>query len=304
MPGPTRRRFLTIAAGLAATGLGPRRARAELTCWRGVALGAEAQIILDHPDAPAIIARARAEISRLEAVFSLFQGNSALSRLNATGHLDAPPFELLECLALAGRVHAATGGLFDPTVQPLWDLYARRVTAGGFPAPDEIATTLASVGWEGVRLDEAAVTLRPGMALTLNGVAQGFMADCVAALLAAEGLENLLVKTGEFRALGPMPGGGAWPVRLTTGAGLPLAGGGLASSSALGTTFDEAGRIGHILDPRTGQPAPARWRLVTITAGKAALADALSTAACLMSDRAAIETTLSAFPDACLASLS
>ena len=180
MPGPTRRRFLTIAAGLAATGLGPRRARAELTCWRGVALGAEAQIILDHPDAPAIIARARAEISRLEAVFSLFQGNSALSRLNATGHLDAPPFELLECLALAGRVHAATGGLFDPTVQPLWRLYAEHFQSGGReagPAPAALAAARAKVGLDAVLASPERISFaRPGMALTLNGMAQGFAA--------------------------------------------------------------------------------------------------------------------------------
>lgn len=40
---------------------------------------------------------------------------------------------------------------------------------------------------------------RPGMTLTLNGVAQGDVADLVAALLAAEGLEDALIDTGEIR---------------------------------------------------------------------------------------------------------
>ena len=58
----TRRRFLTIAAtaALAAT---PVRA---LTEWRGMALGARARILIDHPEAAAITADAAAEIARLE----------------------------------------------------------------------------------------------------------------------------------------------------------------------------------------------------------------------------------------------
>ena len=119
MPILTRRRFLTVTAVAALAG--PARASA-VTEWHGRALGAEAAIYLDHPEAPAIIAGAVAEIDRLEGVFSLYRATSALSVLNAQGRLDAPPFELLQCLALCARVHRATGGLFDPSVQPLWAL--------------------------------------------------------------------------------------------------------------------------------------------------------------------------------------
>ncbi len=52
------------------------------------------------------------------------------------------------------------------------------------------------------------------MALTLNGIGQGYVADRVAALLEAEGLTDILIDTGEFRALGGSPEGGEWPVRL------------------------------------------------------------------------------------------
>ncbi|HHX90118.1 MAG TPA: FAD:protein FMN transferase, partial [Paracoccus sp.] len=62
------------------------------------------------------------------------------------------------------------------------------------------------------------------------------------------------------------------------------------------------GQVSHILNPLTGQPAPARWRLITVTAPRAALADALTTAFCLM-DEAAITATLQNFPQARLAHL-
>ncbi len=292
-----RRRFLAISAALPIVAGLPARASSPYR-WRGIALGAEAEIILDHPDAAAITARAAAEIARLEKVFSLYRIDSALSQLNADAELAAPPFELLECLGLCGQIHAATGGLFDPTVQPLWALYARRVTEGGTPSPDELARTLASTGWAGVQMDESAIALRPGMALTLNGVAQGFIADRIADMLRAEGLTNVLVNTGELRALGTAPEGTPWPVKLTSGGHVDLADRALASSSPLGTTFDQAGQLGHILSPVTGRPAPARWSLVSISASRAAVADALSTAACLMPDRATVLAALASFPDA------
>ena len=90
MTGLTRRRFIAISA--AATGLAALPARAvDLYQWRGVALGAGASIILAHPDAKAIVARAVAEIGRLETIFNLYRTDSALTALNRDGSLAAPP---------------------------------------------------------------------------------------------------------------------------------------------------------------------------------------------------------------------
>ncbi len=51
----------------------------------------------------------------------------------------------------------------------------------------------------------------------------------------------------------------------------------LATSSTAGLSFDLAGRYRHLLDPRTGRPA-AGFRAVSVVAGSATDADALSTA--------------------------
>lgn len=293
----TRRRFIAISA--AGAGLAALPARATgLYDWRGQALGAEARILIDHPDAEAITTRAAAEIARLEAIFSLYKADSALARLNQDGILTAPPFELLQCLALSGQIHAASNGLFDPSIQPLWALYASRFAAGTAPTAEDLRKTQTQVGWQNVTFDEEAIRLAPGMALTLNGIAQGFIADRIADQLRAEGLDNILVNTGEFHALGSMPDGAAWPVQLTTGGDVPLVNRALASSAALGTTFDQAGKVGHILNPRTGTPAPATWQLVSISAPQAALADALSTTACLLGDKAAVQALIGKFDQA------
>lgn len=291
----TRRRFITISAVTAALPAAARAAAPQLV-WTGQALGARASIRLDHPDAQAIAARVQGEIERLDRVFSLYRHDSALVQLNRDGTLQAPPFELLDCLATAGAVHGASGGAFDPTVQPLWALWAEAVTAGGEPGPGAIAAV--NRGWEQVAIDAPAIRLAPGMALTLNGVAQGYIADRVAALLTAEGLTDIFVDTGEMRALGGSPAGGGWPVTLESGPRISLSDRALATSAPLGTTFDQAGRLGHILDPRMGIPVAPRWSSVSISADSAALADALSTAACALATRDEIGAMIAHFPDA------
>lgn len=295
-----RRRFLGIAAAAA---LMPRGAgAASVATWRGTALGAAAEMRitgLDGREAGPIFDRVRAEIDRLEDIFSLYRPASALARLNAAGALAAPPHELLEVLSLATGIHAATGGAFDPSVQPLWQVYAR---SHGRPEEGAVEEARALTGWPGVTFDATAIRFRrSGMGLTLNGIAQGYVADRVTALLRREGLRDILVDTGEIRASGNRPGGGAWRAGIVAPGGhAPVARVGLsdralATSAPRGTLIGASGS-GHILDPRTGRPGGA-WRLVAVSAGRAALADGLSTAFCIM-DRNAVAAALAVFADA------
>lgn len=292
----TRRRFLTISA--AALGV-PRASMAEpVYTWQGIALGARATLRLAHPDAEAISARVAAEISRLEDIFSLYRPNSSVMQLNRDARLDLPPFELLECLSLAGLVYRASDGRFDPTVQPVWACYAEASAQGKPPENEALSRAALKIGWDRVRIGAAAIELGPDMALTLNGIAQGYIADRVAYMLMAEGLTNVLIDTGEFRAVGAHPDGRPWPVTLAGGGVVPLETRALATSAPLGTTFDEGARVGHILDPRTGQPAQGRWREISVSAASAAVADALSTAACLLETRSDIDALVAQFQDA------
>ncbi len=274
----TRRRFLSLVS--AACLMSQTRAALAYR-WHGTALGAGAQIILDHPRAEAITQAALDEIARLEAVFSLHQPGSDLSRLNATGRLAAPSFDLLQCLAMAARIHRATEGRFDPTVQPLWQALAEGHATGTTDA-GRIARARATIGFDRVRFDTLAVTLDQGQALTLNGIAQGYIADRVADLMRREGVADVLIDTGEIVAMGAPAGQAGWPVTIQGDAQARLlTGRALATSAPLGTVLDAGGTVGHILDPRTGQPAHATLRQVSVSAESAALADGLSTGLCL-----------------------
>ena len=301
----TRRRFLTISAA-AALMPGATGADVPITRWRGHVLGAHASMTLagvDGDRAAEPIDRAVAEIERLEKIFSLYRRGSAILRFNETGQLADPPPEMLELLALCSVVHRETGGAFDPTVQPLWQLHAKCGVEGRQATEAEIAEARSRTGWQKLRLDTAAVRAgRPGMALTLNGIAQGYVADRIAALLRDAGLTGVLVDMGEIRAHGRQADGRPWRVGIVgpEDAGiakkLPLVDRALATSAMLGTVLDRAGQVGHIIDPRTGR-AGGRWRLASVSAPTAVLADGLSTAIPLMR-KPDIDHALAAIPNA------
>jgi thiamine biosynthesis lipoprotein len=281
-----RRRFLTLTAAL----LAPLPVQAAtVTTWEGQGLGAALTLHLvgaDPHHARTTFARVAAEIERIESLASLYR-DSALTRLNRDGHLAWPSPDLLDLLTLAGQVHTATAGAFDPTVQPLWLALAQGATADP-----------ALVGWDRVRLSSKEIRLDRGQAMTLNGIAQGWAADRIASLLRAQGFSEALVDMGEIAALGSQTG---WPVQIAGPDGAKLASTrltdrALATSSPRGTLVNGQP---HILGP---QGQPPLWQTVSVSAPLAAIADALSTAFCLM-DRPAIDAALVHFPDAQLEAL-
>ena len=78
----------------------------------------------------------------------------------------------------------------------------------------------------------------------------------------------------------------------------------MATSSPKGTVFDAEGQQGHILDPQSGLPVRGAFQMVSISAPRAGLADALSTAACLMDDRAQVAKLVAPFPGCRIEALS
>jgi thiamine biosynthesis lipoprotein len=260
----TRRRFLLAAVATSLVG----RVRAEHWEWRGSALGAEARIVLTGPrdQAEAMLAEVAAEIDRFESIFSLHRRTSQLSRLNAAGSLDAPARDLSDALTASARWKRLTGGAFDPAVQPLWQHWAEGAAEPQHRALERV---------QAAKIDLAAgrITMSPGAALTLNGIAQGIVADRVAALLIRHGFTAPLIDTGEMR----LPGPKRRPVDLPdAGLRLLLAEAAVATSAPAALSFEPTGRRHHLFDPSSGD-SPGWWRSVTVIAPTAEAADALST---------------------------
>ncbi len=304
---PTRRKFVTITAAAAGMGLlpfTPSRAedQAALLEWQGVSLGSVATIRIYHPDREAgrkLIERVVAEARRLEMIFTLYDKDSVLCDLNRRGVLVAPPSELVDVLQECDRAWNVTGGVFDPTVQPLWTCYYKHFAEAGETTPppaEKLAQSLHLVGWRQVKFSRDQIVFdKPGMSLTLNGIAQGYITDRVVDLLREAGLESCLVDMGEIRALGTHADGKPWRAALQgpvdtakTPAAIDLVNRAVATSAASGFQFDKSGQSNHIFNPVTGRCAdPAR--ALSVVSDTAASADALSTACALMEDKQIVE---------------
>lgn len=296
-PSLTRRRLITIAAAAAGTALAGRTARADdAVRWHGSALGAQVSIEIHHPDRAAaerLVRQSLAEVRRLEGLFSLYQPGSAICTLNRAGVLAAPDPDMVKLLRTALAFAELTGGAFDPTVQPLWQLYAAHFSSPSAdpdgPAADKLAQALAKVGHDGLLVSPDRIALlKHGAGLTLNGIAQGYATDRVVDMLRGAGLSTTLVDMGEVRAIGARPDGKPWQVGLADadrpgrlGATVAIVDRAVATTAGAGFRFDRAGRFTHLFDPRTGR-SPARYRSVSVIAPTATEADALSTAFSLL----------------------
>jgi thiamine biosynthesis lipoprotein len=314
-PRASRRRVLTLMAAAAAlTPVLPAVGTGELRWlheWSGAAMGTRVRLLMAHDDERKVrraVQRVVAEIDRLENIFSLHRGESEISRLNRDSVLRGPSLDLVTLLAEAAVVGELTGGAFDTTVQPLWHLYSDHFSGRGSgtagPSTRSIAAARSLVDFRQVEVGRGRIALaKAGMALTLNGIAQGYVTDRAADLLRGEGFDHVLVDLGEIQALGRALGAKGWPVRIahpTIPGGaletLTLSDRAIATSSGAAARFDAAGRFHHIFDPATGGSANF-CRSVSVIADRATTADALSTALSTMPPIAAAGV-LARFPAA------
>ena len=297
----TRRRFITISA--AATGAAlfmPGMSQANKTSattehlysWRGRALGAEAEILLNIPpsvDGDGLIVELTNEIARLEKIFSLYRGDSELTYLNENGYLSDPAPELVDVLFQADHISRLTDGAFDVTVQPLWQLYKENHEMTIHEGLVE--KILQLVDYREVSISAKAIELnKPGMAITLNGIAQGYITDRVARLLASHKMNNCLVQLGEMRAIGGHPSGRDWDVGVN-GSSDQTVNLNNQSIATSGTTTIE----NPIFTPENGKIVH-KYNSVSVVAKTATIADALSTAFSSM-DEAKIHLVIERLPD-------
>lgn len=296
LPLQNRRRFLALAAGTCGAWMTncSRSSGLHRVSQSSKALGATVTMTVLHADdskANAALDAAFAELERIENVMSLYRSESQISRLNRDGALEKPDASFVEVLRFAAEVAEKSDGAFDVTVQPLWKLKG--------VAPD--AATLALVDWRKVELNEERIKLAPGMAITLNGIAQGFAADAAMRVMREHGIDNALIDAGEFSAHGLNAENAPWRIgiqhprqRDAFAALTPLENRCLATSGDYETAFSDDFSRHHIVNPRTGDSA-GELASVSVLAPTAMSADALSTALFVLGAKRGMEF-LSGYP--------
>lgn len=280
-----RRRALTIIAATSASLVSGQSESHEIIDyeWRGYAMGTDAHIIFSGTGREVARSAAEAaatEIERLEKALSLFRSDSEIARLNRDGILPGPTGDMLRAVRLACDMAFATNGLFDPTVQTLWESYVDWFSVsrdGDIPPQHAIAKAINTVDWRKISLSGNSIVLGDDQRITLNGLGQGYVTDRIANLLRIRGFSHVLVDLGEQRALGPKRDGTPWVVVRHRLPEIELRNGALATSEGAGCILGAKGAVHHLFDPRTGRSSH-RWRALTVHHDSAAVADALSTA--------------------------
>lgn len=251
-------------------------------------------------------------VEALEEQMSVFRHDSEICHINRTAAREPVEVEprLFELLELAQRLHGETGGAFDLTAGPLWEVWGFARRAGAVPTEQQLAEALRCVGGHLVELDPGRKTIRfarQGVQLNLGSIGKGYALDRCAEKLHEAGIADYLIHGGRSSVLArgsqqrpasgiaePPPGGWVVGVRHPLRpdrrlAEIRLRDRALGTSGSRLQSFVHRGRrYGHILDPRSGRPAEGLLS-VTVVAPGAALADALSTALFVMGPQQALD---------------
>jgi thiamine biosynthesis lipoprotein len=287
--GSPRRRLLRLSLCLTATlGAGPCAVRgAETVERRLAAMGTVLNVRVSGKDrASALDASeaAVAEIARIERLLSTWTRGGPLDRLNRSRPGEPVPVGV-EVASLLSEVESwslRTGRSFDATVAPLvraWDLRG----SGRVPASAEIQRALEAVGPDQIAVDavRGEATRRHSHAGVDEGAwGKGYALDRAAAAAESLGGTDVLVDLGgQILARASATVDVADPRDRNRRVGSIAIGNQSISTSG----NSERGRIapgvriGHLLDPHTGSPAPD-FGSATAIAPSAFVADILSTA--------------------------
>lgn len=237
--------------------------------------------------ASAAISHCLEHMTSLEAVLSRFQPNSQVSCLNQNGALASPHPVLLELITSACEISRLTGGAFDISIKPLVDLYRQYQTSSkGLPPANLIQETLDLVNYHAIHLSGNQIHFaKPGMTITLDGIAKGYIVDQGVAILRAHGFSNVVIEAGgDLLASGQKSTHQHWTIGINS----PRKSGSVISrfditDKAVATSGDYMQPFvkncsqHHILDPRTGYSAPD-LASVSVIGPSACLADGLATA--------------------------
>ena len=254
---------------------------------RLASMGTVLSLSVALPDRSAALEASEAavvEIARVEERLTTWRAGGPLDRVNAArpGEAVALEPELSALLSAVFEWSERTEGAFDPTVLPLvraWDLRGR----GRVPNAALLSRALAATGRERFRLDPATGEIRrlSGDAGIDEGAwGKGYALDRAVAVLRRAGVRDAQVDLGgQVSSIGRVAVAVADPRdRRRIAGAIEVENGSVSTSgnSERGRTI-RGRRVGHLLDPRTGQPAPD-FGSATVVAPSGLTADVLSTA--------------------------
>lgn len=264
----------------------------------GFAQGGTWHIICKLPEktrAEDIKAVADSILLEIDKSISGYNRGSLLSRLNAGEDL-ALDNHFIANFTRSKEIWRQSGGAFDPSAAPLFDLWGFGFTNGGNVTDAAVDSIKAFIGMDHFSLEERAdgthlVRDDSRCRLNFNAIAQGYSCDCIAAALKERGCSDYLVEVGrEIVCSGRSARGGLWNIALekpVDGAEeggeqieemLELTDCGVVTSGNYRKFYIRNGqKFAHTIDPATGRPVTHHLLSATVITGDATTADAYAT---------------------------
>jgi FAD:protein FMN transferase len=221
------------------------------------------------------------EVRRLDQLLSNYRKDSELSLLNqnaAERPVNASK-ELFDLLSACVRYSEASDGAFDITVGPLMKVWGFYKGSGRFPHRAEIRGAMANVGYKNLVLDAGQQTVRfrrAGVEIDPGGIGKGYAVDRMVAILKNNGIQSGLITAGSSSIYGigaPPTESKGWKIAIKhpkepdrSVEEVFLKDMSMSTSGNYEKFFRVAGKVySHIMDPRTGYPAPGMLQVSVVT---------------------------------------
>ena len=244
-----------------------------------------------------------AALQRTERLLSAWRPGSDIRRLNdqEAGQVVMLDPQTVEILTMSRDLAQQTGGAFDVTCAPLFNVWRKAGELDKLPTNEAVDKALQACGWydgddNRYRLHpDSAMKLHAAAKVDLGGIAKGYGIDLAIEAMRTGGVDGGLVEVGgDIRCFGAKPGGGKWrilvksPFKSADGDSigvLRLREGAICTSGNYERFVEiEGKRYSHIIDPCSGRPVDAAPS-VTVVATTAVQADAWATALSVLAAR-------------------
>jgi thiamine biosynthesis lipoprotein len=221
------------------------------------------------------------EARRLDDMLSNYKPASEWSKVNreAAQRPVAVSRELFDLLSACVEYSRRSEGSFDVTVGPLMKVWGFYKGSGHLPHRAEVAAAINKIGYRHIQLDARNLTVkfdRPGVEMDPGGIGKGYAVDRMISVLRAKGIRIGLV-SGSYSSIygmgAPPNEARGWQIKIRdpkdpakTVETVYLKDMSLSTSGSYEKFFKAEGKVySHIMDPRTGYPAPGMLSVSVIS---------------------------------------
>lgn len=277
----------------------------KITLFTGNAMTIDYRIIVGKNLSPHDIEKIEQTIQHIfvnvNHVYNKWNPHSEISLLNRlkAGVKVKLSSELEQFLHKTGELVAITEGRFDPTIEPIQQLWKSYLNRGEIPSEAEIEAIRPAVGWENILIEDGMFSKRHDLtSLDLGGIAKGYCVDLLVEEIVKLGYPDVYVEWGgEIRAAGKHPDNRPWRIFISRFgntdpeqaiAKVDLIDQAIATSGDYLQNWEVNGiKYFHIFNPKTFRPLVATSNSVasaSVLAPTCMFGDGLATAAMMFSD--------------------